>query len=62
MYILLDSGHPAKVGECHMTFSEILDHPRNTLHGTVEVLLVYDDTEEAHHLPLGLQIEPGQVP
>ncbi|XP_071514163.1 protein fantom-like isoform X2 [Panulirus ornatus] len=61
VYILLDSGHPAKVGECHITFSEILDHPRNTLHGTVEVLLVHDDAEEAQHLPLGLHMQPGQV-
>ncbi|XP_037782449.1 protein fantom-like [Penaeus monodon] len=61
VYILLDSGHPAKVGECQITFCEVLDHPRNTLHGTVPVLLAHDDAEEAQHLPPGLDIQAGQV-
>lgn len=61
VYILLDSGHPAKVGECQITFCEVLDHPRNTLHGTVPVLLAHDDADEAQHLPSGLDIQAGQV-
>ncbi|XP_069183789.1 protein fantom isoform X7 [Procambarus clarkii] len=61
VYILHDSGHPAKVGECRLTFSEVLDHPRNTLHGTVQVLVNFDDAEDMQHLPAGLNLEPGQV-
>lgn len=61
VYILLDSGHPAKVGECALTFHEVLDHPRNTLHGTVPVVLAHDDAEEAQHLAFMAHITPGQV-
>lgn len=61
VYILLDSGHPAKVGECSLTFQEVLDHPRNTLHGTVPVVLAHDDAEEAQHLAFIAHIVPGQV-
>ncbi|KAG0713019.1 Protein fantom [Chionoecetes opilio] len=61
VYILLDSGHPAKVGECSLTFQEVLDHPRNTLHGTVPVVLAHDDAEEAEHLALTAHVLPGQV-
>ncbi|XP_063876362.1 protein fantom-like isoform X3 [Scylla paramamosain] len=61
VYILLDSGHPAKVGECHLTFQEVLDHPRNTLHGTQPVVLAHDDAEEAQHLTFLADIIPGQV-
>ncbi|XP_050723275.1 protein fantom-like isoform X2 [Eriocheir sinensis] len=61
VYILLDSGHPAKVGECTLTFHEVLDHPRNTLHGTVPVVLAHDDAEEAQHLAFMAHITPGQV-
>ncbi|XP_069942029.1 protein fantom isoform X3 [Cherax quadricarinatus] len=60
VYILLDSGHPAKVGECYLSFSEVLDHPRNTLHGTVQVLVAFDDAE-VQHLPVGLHLQPGEV-
>ncbi|XP_042229412.1 protein fantom-like isoform X2 [Homarus americanus] len=61
VYILLDSGHPTKIGECQLTFCEVLDYPRNTLHGSVQVLVSYDDAEEMQHLPSGLYLQPGQV-
>ena len=48
VYVLLESGHPAKVAECQLTLSEVLDHPRNTLHGTVEVVTSRDTD---HQLP-----------
>ncbi|XP_068234786.1 LOW QUALITY PROTEIN: protein fantom-like [Palaemon carinicauda] len=50
VYILLESGHPAKVGECQLTFCEVLEHPRNTLHGTVPITACLDDADELKHL------------
>ena len=44
-----------------MTFQEVLDHPRNTLHGTVPIVLAHDDVEEAQHLASIAHILPGQV-
>ena len=61
VYILLESGHPSKVGECQLTFCEVLEHPRNTLHGTVPVIVAHDDADEVKHLLPEVESQVGQV-
>ncbi|XP_064096532.1 protein fantom-like [Macrobrachium nipponense] len=61
VYILLESGHPAKVGECQLTFCEVLEHPRNTLHGTVPVTACHDDADELKHLLPDLEMKIGKA-
>ncbi|KAK4301869.1 hypothetical protein Pmani_026021 [Petrolisthes manimaculis] len=61
VYRLLDSGHPTKVGECRLSFSEVLDHPRNTLHGTAPVMLALDHPNDAQHFAPAAHMLPGQV-
>ncbi|KAK7021976.1 hypothetical protein SK128_006310, partial [Halocaridina rubra] len=60
IYNLLESGHPAKIGECHVSYAEVLEHPRNVLHGTLPVIAAYDDVEELQHLPQQIRLQVGQ--
>ncbi|XP_076059344.1 uncharacterized protein LOC143035962 isoform X2 [Oratosquilla oratoria] len=41
-YILLESGHPVKVGVGSLVLGEVLQHPRNTLHGTLDLTRTHD--------------------
>ncbi|CAL4074875.1 unnamed protein product, partial [Meganyctiphanes norvegica] len=51
VYILLDSGHPFKIGECQVSLGEILQHPRNTLHNVLHVRCSLDDADDHHTIP-----------
>ena len=46
VYVLLDTGHPARVAECQLTLCEVLDHPRNTLHGTLQIHAARDTEQQ----------------